>query len=47
MLFSHGCYAGNTILLEAKDIMENNPEACVLVVCVETMLASFCAPIIQ
>lgn len=44
MVFGHGCHAGGTILRIAKDMAENNVGSRVLVVCSETMLASFQTP---
>ncbi|MED6171123.1 Chitin synthase, class 2 [Stylosanthes scabra] len=44
MIFSNGCQAGGTVLRVAKDIIENNAESRVLVVWVESMVASFHGP---
>lgn len=44
MMFFHGCHAGGVILRVAKHIAENNAGSRVLVVCVETMLATFQKP---
>ncbi|XP_030534288.1 chalcone synthase-like [Rhodamnia argentea] len=44
MLYSHGCHASGTVLRIAKDIAENNPEARILAVSVETTILPFQAP---
>ncbi|MED6181512.1 Chitin synthase, class 2 [Stylosanthes scabra] len=44
MIFNNGCQAGGTVLRVAKDIVENNAESRVLVVWVESMVASFHGP---
>ncbi|KAH1126686.1 hypothetical protein GYH30_015618 [Glycine max] len=44
MLFNHGCHVVGIVLHEVKDIVQNNLESCVPVVCVETMLTSFYTP---
>ncbi|XP_074297520.1 chalcone synthase-like [Silene latifolia] len=44
MLFQLGCYSGGTALRLAKDIVENNKRARVLVVCADMTLAFFRGP---
>ncbi|XP_030541114.2 chalcone synthase 6-4-like [Rhodamnia argentea] len=44
MLYSLGCHASGTVLRIAKDIAENNPEARILTVSVETNVLLFQAP---
>ena len=44
MLYHQGCHAGGTVLRTAKDLVENNAEAQVLVVCSEITIVTFRGP---
>ncbi|KAJ0105486.1 hypothetical protein Patl1_19305 [Pistacia atlantica] len=44
MLYQQGCHGGGTILHIAKDLVDNNKGACVLIVCTKITLVGFHCP---
>ncbi|KAK3033513.1 hypothetical protein RJ639_032742 [Escallonia herrerae] len=44
MMYQQGCFAGSTVFRLAKDLAKNNTGACVLVVCSEITVVTFCGP---